>query len=182
MPPRDRLAVDQHVLLGQVPAARPHEQRRGVSFSLYALPSGDVKSIRRRIASRRLSCPCMLLSQRGVLASSKSAMNTLAPELSALMTILRSTGPVISTRRSCDVGGHRRAGPVAFAHGPRLGQEVGQLAGVELRLPRGAAREQLGAAAAECALQVARRTRRASGVRICAYSGVTAAVISMPGP
>ena len=27
-------------------------------------------------------------------------MNTLAPEFSALMTILRSTGPVISTRRS----------------------------------------------------------------------------------
>ena len=28
-------------------------------------------------------------------------MKTLAPQLSALMTILRSVGPVISTRRSC---------------------------------------------------------------------------------
>ena len=36
----------------------------------------------------------------GALESSKSAMYTLAPELRALMTILRSTGPVISTRRS----------------------------------------------------------------------------------
>ena len=36
----------------------------------------------------------------GALESSKSAMYTLAPLLSALMTILRSTGPVISTRRS----------------------------------------------------------------------------------
>jgi hypothetical protein len=38
--------------------------------------------------------------QVGALESSKSAMKTLAPELSALMTILRSTGPVISTRLS----------------------------------------------------------------------------------
>ena len=42
----------------------------------------------------------MTLSQVGELASSKSAMNTLAPELRALIIILRSTGPVISTRRS----------------------------------------------------------------------------------
>ena len=35
-----------------------------------------------------------------MLESSKSAMKTFAPELSALMIILRSTGPVISTRRS----------------------------------------------------------------------------------
>ena len=42
--------------------------------------------------------------QDGALESSKSAMNTLAPEFRALMTILRSGGPVISTRlssRSC---------------------------------------------------------------------------------
>ena len=41
----------------------------------------------------------------GVFESSKSDMNTLAPELSALMIILRSTGPVISTRRSCRSAG-----------------------------------------------------------------------------
>jgi len=35
-----------------------------------------------------------------VFESSKSAMNTFAPEFSALMIIFRSTGPVISTRRS----------------------------------------------------------------------------------
>jgi hypothetical protein len=52
------------------------------------------------LASRRLSWPSSMLAQVGVLASSKSAMNTLAPEFSALMIILRSTGPVISTRRS----------------------------------------------------------------------------------
>jgi hypothetical protein len=42
----------------------------------------------------------MQFSHVGELESSKSAMYVLAPELSALITILRSTGPVISTRRS----------------------------------------------------------------------------------
>src|ERR1700686_4155505 len=42
----------------------------------------------------------MLLLHVGVFESSKSAMYTLAPEFKALIIILRSTGPVISTRRS----------------------------------------------------------------------------------
>ncbi len=42
----------------------------------------------------------MQFSHVGEFASSKSAMKTFAPELSALITIFRSTGPVISTRRS----------------------------------------------------------------------------------
>ena len=42
----------------------------------------------------------MQLNHVGEFESSKSAMNTVAPEFSALITILRSTGPVISTRRS----------------------------------------------------------------------------------
>ena len=42
-----------------------------------------------------------MLLQVGESASSKSAMNTSAPELNALIIILRSTGPVISTWRFC---------------------------------------------------------------------------------
>ena len=64
-----------------------------------------------RTASRRLTCPCITLLHVGELESSKSAMKTLAPELSALMIILRSTGPVISTRRSI-----RSAGIGATCH------------------------------------------------------------------
>ncbi len=70
------------------------------SFSLYCLPSGDSNVMVRRTASRRLICPRIVLCQVGVLESSKSDMNIFAPEFRALMTILRSTGPVISTRRS----------------------------------------------------------------------------------
>ena len=80
-------------------------------------------------------------------------MNTLAPELSALMIILRSTGPVISTRRSWMSAGTGAHVQSPSRIGARLGQEVRQLAGVEPRLARDAAREQLGAARAERALQ-----------------------------
>ena len=56
-------------------------------------------------ASRRLTWPSIWLAKVGEEESSKSAMNTLAPEFSALMIILRSTGPVISTRRSRSAAG-----------------------------------------------------------------------------
>ena len=153
-----------------------------LSFSWYALPSGDVKSIRRRIASRRLMWPWRLLSQRGVFASSKSAMNTLAPELSALTIILRSTGPGDLDAAVGDVGGIRRARPVRLADRARLGQEIGQLAGVELRLPLRAAREQLrrGGRRTRAAARPRTPPPPASGSR--AYSGVMRPVISMPGP
>ena len=55
----------------------------------------------------------MTLAQCGVLASSRSASHTLAPELSALIAILRSVGPVISTRRST-----RSAGAGATCQSP----------------------------------------------------------------
>ena len=70
------------------------------SFSRYALLPGleldRAARPRREVAlARRRSSPRSASS-----ASSKSAMKTRAPELSALIIILRSTGPVISTRRS----------------------------------------------------------------------------------
>ena len=95
------------------------------------------------IAFFRLICPCTTLDQVGVLESSKSAMYTLAPELSALMTILRSTGPVISTRRSC-----RSAGAGATVQSPARiaavsGRKSGSLPASSLALARRASLEQL---------------------------------------
>ena len=46
-----------------------------------------------------------MFDQYGEFESSKSAMKPRAPELSALMTILRVVGPVISTRRSANAAG-----------------------------------------------------------------------------
>ena len=94
-------------------------------------------------------------------------MKTFAPELSALIIILRSAGPVISTRRSCRSARRRRDAPVAVADVRGLGQEVGQLAGVEAVLP-GAGRvgEQLLAAVAEVAAAACATNASASAVRI----------------
>ena len=70
------------------------------SLSRYALPSGVSCVSVRRTACIRFAWPSIRLAQVGHSESSKSAMKTFAPEFSALMTILRSGGPVISTRRS----------------------------------------------------------------------------------
>ncbi len=70
------------------------------SSSRYSLPSDESYSIVPSIASIRLTWPSTWLAQVGEFASSKSAMNPRAPEFSALITSLRSVGPVISTRRS----------------------------------------------------------------------------------
>ena len=74
------------------------------SFRRYCF-SPVSSSISRRTASRTLRCPSTTFVHVGEDASSKSAMKTRAPELSALIIILRSTGPVISTRRSSRPGG-----------------------------------------------------------------------------
>jgi len=89
------------VLLVQVPATRPHDEGRGLLGQPVTLPvAGSSKLIVRRMASLRFSCPRMMFSQVGEQESSKSAMKQRTGAFSALMTILRSTGPVISTRRS----------------------------------------------------------------------------------
>ena len=80
-------------------------------------------------------------------------MKTLEPELSALIIIFRSTGPVISTRRSLQVRGRRRDQPVALADLPGLGQEVRTRAAVELALPHRPALQQLAPPWAELALE-----------------------------
>ena len=104
-----------------------------------------------------------MLAKTGEVASSKSAMKTLAPEFSALTIILRSTGPVISTRRS-----RRSAGIGATRQSPSrmaacLGQEVGRLAGVEQLLALDARGEQLAAALVEASVQVGEKGQRLRG-------------------
>ena len=110
-------------MVGSSPAGR----------SLYSLPSGEVKSIRRSSASVRLSWPWMTLRQDGVEESSMSASHTLAPEFSALMVIFLSTGPVISTRRSVQARGRGSDAPVRIvADGLGLAEEPRVLALADL--------------------------------------------------
>jgi hypothetical protein len=62
----------------------------------------------RRVEITGLSWPLTIFAHVGELESSKSAMNVLAPEFNALMTIFLSVGPVISTRRTLPPRGTTR--------------------------------------------------------------------------
>ena len=100
----DRGAVDLMVTLDEVPAPRPDHQGRGLLVQAVALPA-RVELDRAPHGVMHVLLAAATLSHVGEFASSKSAMKTRAPELSALIIIFRSTGPVISTRRSCRSAG-----------------------------------------------------------------------------
>ena len=91
----------------------------------------------------------MQFCQVGEFESSKSAMNIFAPELSALITIFRSTGPVISTRRSCSSAGTGATRQSPSRTSSCLGEEVGQLAVAQPLRPLVPRREQLAPPRAE---------------------------------
>ncbi len=111
-------------------------------------------------ASRRLIWPSIWLAKVGADESSKSAMNTFAPEFSALMIILRSTGPVISTRRSRRAAGIGRHHPVALANSRGVRAEIRQLASVVTGLAQLARGQQFLAASVEAAMQVGQEGQR----------------------
>ena len=100
-------------------AVRRHPvERAGDGLAQRALAGEQVGPGRRRSSPR--SRPC----------------STCAPELSALMTIFGSTGPVISTRRSSSAGGSSATRQSAARMRGGVGAEVGQGAGVEAGLAR----------------------------------------------
>ncbi len=103
----------------------------------------------------------MTFSQVGERASSKSAMKTLAPELSALIIILRSTGPVISTRRSCRSGGVGATCQSASRTAAVSARKSGLAPESRARLALGAALEQLPPRGVEAAVE--RRDERGRG-------------------
>ena len=87
-------------------------------------------------------------------------MKTLAPELSALMTIFASAGPVISTRRSSRSGGVLATAPLGLAQLARLLGEGRALARGEALLALLAARQQRAPPRAEAALELADQLQR----------------------
>ena len=118
----------------------------------------------RSIASIRLRWPSTRFDQVGEFASSKSAMKTRAPELSALITIFRSVGPVISTRRSCRSGGRLRDPPRRSSRIPRVSSRKSGSSPASSRSCRAArAAEQLLPPAAERALEVGDERQRVAG-------------------
>ena len=70
------------------------------SLDVAPAPDERASEIVPATASTRFCWPSTQFSHVGELASSKSAMKPFAPLFQALITSLRSVGPVISTRRS----------------------------------------------------------------------------------
>src|SRR5262249_41888664 len=151
---RDRLPVDRHVLLRQMPAARAHEQGSDLLVQLVSLPIGAhiVDAAAYRVAQVDVALDQVVPLRRvGVLEVGHEDLRAGNERVDDHLPSDR-TGDLDAA--VLDVGGNRRAGPVGLAYGARLGKKFGQLAGIELALARGAAREKLGAAAAEGALQL----------------------------
>ena len=95
-----RLAVDAQVLLGQVPAARAHQQRRDLVAQLVVPAVGAVVGDRALDRVDEVRVAGDLVGPGGRVRVLEVGHEARAPELSALITSLRSVGPVISTRRS----------------------------------------------------------------------------------
>ena len=165
--PRAPFAVDEHVLLGQVPAARPGDDGRAAHVGAervgLALGRREGEGAACRIA--QVAARCRRRSARsGLEASSRSASHTRAPELSALIAIFAGdAGPVISTRRSVSAGRRRRHRPVAGADvarsraGSRAARRGRSVRGV---VPRG---EQLATARIEPMVQFLHEGERLVG-------------------
>ena len=109
-------------------------------------------------------------------------MKQRAPEFSALMTILRSTGPVISTATVLQVGRDRRDLPVALASLPGLREEVGELAGGDSLLPLGARREEPLPLRVEAALKAGDELERFLGQNLCVAPPRRAREAPAPSP
>ena len=116
------------------------------------------------IASSRLSWPPTTFSHSGVFASSWSASQTLAPELSALIVIFRSVGSG-DLDPPVDQAGRRLGHPprVVLADLAGLLEEVERAAGGQLLDPLTAPGQQLGAPGAELAVQQRDQLQRGCG-------------------
>ena len=139
--------------------------------TVYSRPSSVTKSASSRIASNRMSWASMTLRQVGAVASSRSAIQTDAPEFSALTVIFRVAGPVISHRRSVSpgAGGATRQVGSSRTHsvsGPKFG-----FSPAEMRRAR--SRRALSSSARRPANSPSSRATKASaaGVRIWSNRG-----------
>src|SRR2546430_3791610 len=157
---RDWCAGDFDVLLGQVPAARPHEQRgeRRVQLVFLAFCRDVVDPAPDRVAQVDVALDVVVPFRRiGVLEVGHEYARARIESVDDHLAIDRS-GDLDATVP--DVYGNLGASPARLADRARFRQEAGQLAGVELALPCRASREQLRATPAERALQFGRESER----------------------
>jgi len=171
-----RLAVDHDMLLDQC-------QPRGGESAPQCCRSAVVLAVLlelivRRTASRRLTWPSIMLCQVGQFASSKSAMNVEAPQLTALITILRSSAGDLDAAVEHVL--RLRASAILFLVFPasRAGNPAGRRRRRLSGAPR-AARAARGRRVSNCRCSFATKAR-ASGVRIAANSAPERPSTAMP--
>ena len=140
------------------------------STSRYARPPTSRASVP-RTASRRLACPSTRFCQVGEHESSRSAMKTRAPELRALIIIFRSTGPVISTRRS-----FRSAGAAATCQSPW------RTAAVAAGKSSGVPADARASSARRAGRAPSRARRRSSNVRCSVATNAIASAVRSSSP
>ena len=154
------------------------------SFRRYCLPfSSSSNSSVPRTASIRLAWPPTMFVQVGELASSKSAMKPVEPELSALITILADGGAGDLHPALAQGGRGRGDRPVALADLARLVQEVERAAGVQLGLDVvPALGQQLAAAVVELAVEQRHQLERLGGQHLvgAGHVGAVAPVDRLP--
>jgi hypothetical protein len=155
----DRLAVDEHVPLGEVPAARAHEQhRRVVSEAIGLLPGVELDRALDRVRQVRLALDAVAPGRRvGVLEVGHEAARARVERVDDHLAVDRPGdlhAPVLQ------VGRHGRHAPVALAHLARLGKEVGELAVVQPRLALRAGGEESVPRAVEASVQLGDECQR----------------------
>ncbi len=170
-PARDRLAVDLHVLLRQVPAARAHEQHGELLAQPVDLPfrRRELDPAADRVGEVDVALDVVVPARRVRVLEVRH--EDARARVERVDDHLAVDGAGDLDAAILDVGGDARAGPVAVAHRARLREEVGQLAGVELRLPLRAHRQELGPARPERALQLRGERDRLGGQDPCVLGG-----------
>ena len=152
----DRLSIDDDVLLGQMPAARPHEERRSLVVEPVSLPfrRGEVDAPADGVAQVELALHVVVPLRRvGVLEIGHEHGGTRVEGVDDHLAVDGSRDLDASVENVRRNGG---AGPVSLADRVRFRQKIGQLARVELSLPLRTASEQLCPPVAKSALQLRR--------------------------
>ena len=156
-----RRAVDHHVALRQVPAARPDHQHRPLFVQLVGLAADgiDVAELAGpEVEQIDLAVDHVSPGRRvGVLEVGHEHLRPAVQGVDDHLAIGRAGDLDAAIEQ---VGRDRRHAPIAVAHGLGLSEEVGALAGVEALLARRPRRQQLQPPRVELAMQLGEESQR----------------------
>src|SRR5215470_8725988 len=157
---RDGSAIDGHVLLGKVPAARAHEQRRDLFVELVflAFRADVVDAPADRVAQIDLPLDVVVPGRR--IRVLEVRHEYLGPRIERVDDHLAIDGTGDFDAPILDVVGDGGAGPGSFAEGPRFGKEIGQVACIKISLPCSTPGQEFGAPPTEGPLQLRGKGQR----------------------